>query len=383
MELDKIRTTVAENLRRLMNKKHVSNATLARKCKISTGTISKVLQANMSLSIPLAVTLANGLEVNINELLAGLSDITVSENAVKQATIHPAEQYTIGIISIANKRYTCIKNLNNEEIGTSELQGNLDLIETSTVLMQLIQESINTALANNKINLQHAHVNLALQSYEFEDTRVKFSYFAKKYFKDVNLFPDSIITYLATFQNDDGIALIADKEIALSFKQNGVIKKLGGWKFPVYDFGGENWLGIKAIHHTIEAFEGYVPMTNLAKNILAKFNGKITKVAELCSKATKNPNIYCLFAETLLHSYFTGDKTAQNIVTEGSQYINRAIEKIDVMLNKKTKIAISGSLADIYKKYLDEVRLIKSPSNAEKARFLADVNFENVIAASM
>jgi glucosamine kinase len=173
-----------------------------------------------------------------------------------------------------------------------------------------------------------------------------------------------------------GISLIIDKGVSLSYRHNREIKKLGGWKFPVYDLGGENWLGVETIRHTIQAKEGYIPMSDLAHNVLAKFNGKIEKITEICFKRN-DPDIYCLFTEPLLRSHFTGDPAANSIIQLGFQSIHQLVDRADNILGEKGRIALSGSLANIYKSYFKpNHRLIPSSTDAEKASLLADLTTE-------
>ena len=376
MEKKQILSVIAENLRDLMNRKQLSNVALARKCKVATGTISKIINGDMSVSVPIVAALAEGLEVDLSELLKGIAVKKANAHDNAKLKIKDSDRIFMGILSINNKRFTCIKDYSGNVIGTSELEGGLDLTETSGNLIQSIRESIDKALPkvqNNDAFLKYATLNLVPQSYEFEDTRHKFIHFAKRYFKDVLLLPDWQITYLATFKKNDGISLVTDKGVSLSYMHNGTLKKLGGWKFPVYDLGGENWLGVETIRHTIEAAEGYTPMSALAHNVLAKFNGKIEKITETCFKGAKNDDIYCLFAESLLKSYFIGDKAAKEIIDRGFKAVYKGIAKVDEILGKKVKITINGSLTDIYKGFFKKERLVTSSSDAEKAKLLADV----------
>jgi N-acetylglucosamine kinase-like BadF-type ATPase/plasmid maintenance system antidote protein VapI len=376
MERKQIVKIIADNVINLMNQQGLSNADIARKCKLPTGTISKITNGRMSITIPMAMNLAAGMGVDINDLLKGLAGKKTKNETSKKLEPSKEEQLYIGVLSINNKRITCIKNASRKIIGTSELESGLDLTETSGSLIHLIQESIYAALPNGHADdskLKHAKLNLVTQSYEFEDTRNKFALFANKYFKEVTLLPDWQITYLGAFKNEQGISLVTDKGVSLSYMHNGSLKKLGGWKFPVYDLGGENWLGVETIRHTIDAVEGYIPMSKLAHNVMAKFNGKIEKITETCFKGA-DPDVYCLFADLLFRSYFTGDSAAKAIVERGFQLIYRTIEKVDSILGKQYKIAINGSLADIYKKYFKEDRLTSSPNDAEKVSLLADIS---------
>jgi N-acetylglucosamine kinase-like BadF-type ATPase/plasmid maintenance system antidote protein VapI len=381
IEKRQILTTIAQNLRTLMDKKGLSSTSLARTCKISTGTISKIINGNMSITIPMAMNLAEGLEVDINDLLKGLAQKNRNEKNLAEIVPNKKHDISIGILSINNKRLTCIKNHAAQIIGTSTLEGGLDLTETSGNLIHLINESIFQAMPKGSVKeslLKNAKLNLVTQSYEFEDTRSKFVFFAQRSFKEVMLLPDWQITYLAAFEKEPGISLVTDKGVSLSYKQNGKLHKLGGWKFPVYDLGGENWLGVETIRHTIEAVEGYIPMSKLARDVLAKFNGKIEKITETCFKGNKDPDIYCTFTQILLRKYFTGDKIAKKILEQGFGAISQLIARVDQITGKKFKIALNGSLADVYKEFFNKTRLINSSSDAEKVRLLADLTKESL-----
>ncbi|NNM60199.1 MAG: XRE family transcriptional regulator [Legionellales bacterium] len=377
-----ILSTIATNLRHLLTQAQLSSSDLAKRSGISPGSISKIMKGTMSITIPMAMNLAQGLDVDLTDLLSGLTEKNTKHKEKKAKLSASSDKpLAIGIVSINNRRFTCIKEHNGQIIGQSELEGGLDLAETTSSLMQLIQEAIKFALPegeNRESELKHATLNLVTQSYEFEDTRAKFSHFAERHFKHVLLLSDWQLTYLSAFKPEPGISLIADKGVSFSFMHHEKLKKLGGWKFPVYDLGGENWLGVETIRHTIEATEGYIPMSNLAHNVLAKFNGKIEKITEACFKRTDH-DVYCLFAEPLLRSYFTGDDAAKAILVKGFKKIYRSVEKIDELIGKQTNIVLNGSLADIYKPFFDESRLITSTNEAEKAALLADLTKERLL----
>jgi len=360
-----------------MNDQGLSTTEVARRSNISQGAVSRIINAKMNITVSVALGLAKGLGVTIRGILHGVENET-KEKINKKIENNKNEKLYIGILSINNRRITCIKDYTDKVIGTSELTGGLDLAETAPSLLQLILESIYKALPNSNTNeskLRFAKLNLVTQSYEFEETRSKFEFFVKKHFKDIILLPDWQITYFADFQDEKGISLVTDKGVSLSYMENGKIKKLGGWKFPVYDLGGENWLGVETIRHTIEAIEGYIPKSELARNVLSKFNGKIEKITETCFKGADS-DIYCLFAEILLRSYFTGDNTAKTIIERGFQAVYKSIERVDSILGKKLKIAMNGSLATIYKPFFQKERLINPSSEDKKAKLLASMTKE-------
>lgn len=373
MDKKAITIKIGNNIKEIMNEKEISTNALSRQSGISVGSISKITRGRMSITVPVLIAIANGLDTSIDSILSGLA--TKDKNIKPTRKVDRRNVLFIGIMSINNKRLTCIKDYNGVIVGTSELSGGLDLAETSPSVLQLINDSIKSALSNypEEINLKSAHVAIVLQSYEFEETRIKFETYAKKFFKSVKLLPDWKITYLAAFEKKPGISLVIDKGVSLSYMQDARLKKLGGWKFPVYDLGGENWLGVETIKHTIEVYEGYEPRSNLAQAVLSKFEGKIEKITEYCFKSGKNADIYCDFAEILVHSYLTSDEKAKEILSSGFNLIYKGIKRVDQLLGKKLKITLNGSLANIYRKFFPEDRLLPSLNDNKKVEMLADI----------
>ena len=385
MEKEQFLRIVAENVRTHMNKANLSNSDLARVSKISTGTVSKILKGSMSISLSLAMTLADGLGINVSDLLEGAVEKKEINKAKKLPINTKGQPSAIGILSINNRRITCIKDYSGQVIGASELEGGLDLAETSNSLLNLIRESIFAALpsgenAHEQLNekLKNAQLNVVTQSYEFEESREKFANFVRRYFKDVHLLSDWQIVYLSAFKDKPGISLIVDKGISLAYMNKGKLRKLGGWKFPVYDLGGENWLGMEVIRHTIDAVEGYIPMTDLAQNIMVKYNGKIERITEACFKGMKNHDIYCTFCDPLFRAYLVKDETAVAMIQNGFNQIKRLIDRVDEIIGQPLKISLTGSMEKIYKPFLDSSRLINSSTQPDKASLLADVTKEQL-----
>ncbi len=254
LEKNEILSIIAANLKKLLQQSELSPSELARKCQVSGGSISKIAKGTMSITIPMAMNLAIGLGVELNDLLEGL---VTEQGAPKDLKEKPLKSnqipWSIGMLSINNKRITCIKDHEGHLMGSSELEGGLDLTESAGHLLQSIQESIFAAYphAPDHSLLKKANLKLVTQSFEFVEARTRFTSFAQKHFNEVLLLPDWQLSYLSVFGTQQGISLIVDKGISLSYQHHGELKKLGGWKFPVYDLGGENWLGVETIRHTI------------------------------------------------------------------------------------------------------------------------------------
>jgi transcriptional regulator with XRE-family HTH domain len=206
MEKDKILEIIGDNLRKLLNETGLSPSALTKKCEVSGGSLSRIIKGSMSITIPMAMQIAEGLGVSLNDLLKGLTDEKSEKVQPKKKELIKTEQLSIGILSINNKRITCVKNYKNKVIGISELEGGLDLTETSSALLHSIQESIFEAcpkLHVDKSKLKNIKLNLVTQSFEFEETRSKFKMFVEKHFKEVMLLPDWQISYLSSFENGE------------------------------------------------------------------------------------------------------------------------------------------------------------------------------------
>ena len=374
MEKADIIKQLAINFRRLINQKNLSNAEVAEKCGISPATVSKILNSQVSITVTMLISICKGLDISPQDMLTGI----IKKPSTSQKTLkNDAEELFAGVLSINHKRMACIKNKQGKIIGTSELIGDLDLAETIPSVFARIVESINTALDLGKKQsdaaLKAMHLAVVVQSYEFEDTKKRFEYYLQRYFKSVQVLADWQITYFAAFPNASGISLVVDKGVSLSYEHNGKLKKLGGWKFPIYDLGGENWLGLTAVRHAIDAYEGHISMSQLAKDMLSKFGGKIEKILETFFKTEKNPDVYCLFAEILLTDYFLEEEISQKIVQEGFSWVNKLVKKADQLIGKERKLLISGSLATIYQKFLPTHRLMQSIETEAKTQVLSDI----------
>lgn len=374
MEKQEVHKIIAENIRAAMNKKGFSNPGLAKKCDVSSGMISKIVNGQTGITITMAMTLAAGLEIDLTDILKGLTHAVTMPLLPQSPSLG---ELKIGILSLNNKCICRIRNANNDFVGQAEISGALDMGESSASLVALIKEAISEAwqgaMPNADLLKQEASLYLIVQGYEFEDARHKFTLFAEKFFHKVSVISDWQFTYLSDFNDGTGISLVIDKGVCLSYKQNDRIKKLGGWRFPVYDFGGEYWLGLETVQHTISAAEGYVPMSPLAQTILTKFNGKLERITELCIKSNKDADIYCLFCEYLLRHFHMGDHAAKAIVDKGFRYLNQMIEAANTHSDKPLMIALNGSLVHLYRPLFDESKLLPLSAEQTKLDFVVDI----------
>jgi len=123
MEKNKITEKLAANLRRLMNAKSLSSAEVAKRSGISTGTISKIVNGNMSITIALLAALCKGLDISVEDILNGIIDKKEQIKSLNKIKANKICENFAGILSLDRKRMSCVKNESGDIIGTSELGG--------------------------------------------------------------------------------------------------------------------------------------------------------------------------------------------------------------------------------------------------------------------
>ncbi|QGP56363.1 Glucosamine kinase GspK [Piscirickettsia salmonis] len=370
---------IAKNIKSIMGNKKITSNELSRKCNISPGMVSKIINRNTGISIVMAMSIASGLDVDLMDILAGL---TSPEKKAKEK-LNNNNALSIGILSIEKKRITCVKDAKNETIGQSQINTGIDLAEPTSILHQLVDEAIIAAsphLEKKTSVFKQSNLVIVAQSYEFETIRHKFTTFMQRHFKHVLILSDWHFMYLANFHHKaPGISLIVDKGISLSFFYKGGIKKIGGWKFPVYDFGGENWLGLETIRHTIQAHDGYIPASKLSSRVLSHFNGKLSNAVEVCFNGARSPDIFASFVDILLRCYYEKDPSAISIVNQGYLEIEKTIKLADQLLEKTLPITINGSLAKIYKPYIKAERTAAEVNLISKVDMLASLKESDLL----
>lgn len=366
-------THIARNITEILKLKKLTATHASKLCHISNGTMSKILQGQMNMSVGLLLSIANGLGVSVDDIVSGAYTPSQSLHKIVLKTSLPL--LFVGILTVGDKRLTCVQDQDGITLGTSELEGSLALTDTFPGLLQSIIKSIAIALQQkpDELDLRAIHLAIVTHCYELEETRERYLFNGLKHFKSFQILADWQLTYLAAFSEFPGISLVVDKGVSLSYVLDNKLEKLGGWGFPIYDLGGEYWLGLMAVRHTIEAFEGFDQKTELSQNVLTRFDGKLERLIEYCIKNNKTNEIYCEFCQQLLYSFLSNGRRAKEILMEGYHYIDRAIQKVDQAAGQPLKISLNGSLANIYRPFIDPARLLKKINEESKANILSGV----------
>lgn len=371
MERDDIREIIARNIARIVNQQSLTNIAFAKRCKISTGMANKILNAKVSITVAILYNIAEGLGVPLKVIL---KDIVVKDADEIVVSTEPANIYC-GILSIGDRRLCAIASEDgkNDFLSMQEFDGSIVLTDSPSVIIQTIKKSINTLYGKTIKDFKKVNIAVVAHCYELEEALRKFTSSAQKHFANVVVLPDWKATYRAAFGNKDGISLVVDKGISIAYQHNGDIKKYGGWGFPIYDLGGEYWLGMMSVRHTIEVEEGFSEKSLLSREIIAKHGGKLETLIEECIRNNRNPDIYSIFCDMLMHAYANNCTKAKSIFAEGFSYIERALNAIDTKMGRKNKISINGSLAGVYSQHIEESRRLSPVDDEVKLAYLCAV----------
>ncbi len=357
------------NIKNLMHKKGISLRLLAKQCDMSAANFSKILNGYIKLNFNTLIKIANNLNVDLqNDILVGIvTTNAMQDNGNKYVNIAILSSNQKILIYICDQSYNLIVNF--------IVSGELNLLTDHSNIIKLINDNIYLAVKNlsaekrNFVLNSNIKLKLLVQSYDITSKRNSFYHMSLKFFDKVYLYPNWFINLYSNFNNADGIILFLDKNITLAYNYNNIVKRIGGWQYPLYDLGGENYLGIATIRHTIEVLNDYIPMTGLANHVIAKCNGSIENICEMCL-CSNDVNKYAVFHEMLLHCYFTGELEAKKIIEKSVNHIKKLINVADKKIGRKLKIAVSGSLARIYAPFLDQSRLVIAVSETKQLQIL-------------
>jgi N-acetylglucosamine kinase-like BadF-type ATPase/transcriptional regulator with XRE-family HTH domain len=371
VERDHIRDVIAKNIAKLVNQQSLTNIAFAKRCKISTGMANKILNAKVSITVATLYNIADGLGVSLKVILKG---IAVDHADEPEIAIDTASIYC-GILSMGDRRLCAVTSevQKSEFASMKEFDGSIVLTDSPSVIIQTIKRSVNSLLGGTVKDFKKVNVAVVAHCYELEEALRKLVLSAQKHFANIAVFPDWKATYRAAFGKQDGISLVVDKGVSISYQHGDEIKKYGGWGFPIYDLGGEYWLGMVSVRHTIQVVEGFDEKSLLSREILAKFGGKLETLIEECIRNNRNPDIYSNFCDMLLHAYANGCPKAQSILDEGYSYIGRALDAIDGKVGQQNKISINGSLAGVYGRYIGKARVLDPVDDEVKLMLLCDI----------
>lgn len=145
-------------------------------------------------------------------------------------------------------------------------------------------------------------------------------------FETLVISSDAHTACLGAHAGKDGAIIIIGTGTAGFQVELGETTKVGGWGFPHDDEGGGAWIGLQAVKITLQALDGRVPASDLAKLVYAQFENDLDRFVTWANQA--NSTAYAELAPIVIQQCQTGDLVAQAIMQQAADAVNRLSEAL-------------------------------------------------------
>ena len=173
---------------------------------------------------------------------------------------------------------------------------------------------------------------------------------------------DAYTACLGAFGGGEGAIVIAGTGSIGFGVKNGQRFMVGGWGMLLGDQGSGAWLGLEALRHTADVFDGFAAESLLSKTVKERLGATMFDVSVWSEKAS--PKDYAELAPTLFALAGQGDKAAQKIVSEGAVAITRLVRALQS--HGMDRLALLGGLSQIYGNLVDQdIRQLLQPPQAD------------------
>ncbi|MDY7548059.1 BadF/BadG/BcrA/BcrD ATPase family protein [Glaciimonas sp. CA11.2] len=189
-------------------------------------------------------------------------------------------------------------------------------------------------------------------------------------FGSIAVASDAITTLLGAHQGRPGaIIALGTGSIGAVLKPDGVQHIIGGWGFPSGDEASGAWLGILAINHVEQVFDGRTPQSILATNIIRHCGGdgtdKSNRDSVLAWLANANQSMYAQLAP-FIFQHAVDDEVARNMLWRAGNEIAKMALALDV--SEQLPLALCGGLAHVLKDYLPQTLQLRTvPPEADSS----------------
>lgn len=184
-------------------------------------------------------------------------------------------------------------------------------------------------------------------------------------FLGISLATDAHVACLAAFGGRTGSVLVVGTgSCAVALVGSRTVRR-GGWGFPISDEGSGSWLGLKAVHHALAAYDGTGVADSLSEAVLERFDDDAEEIVAWARTAT--PADYGTLAPMVVAAAANGLEAATAILVEGGRLLSLLART--VLIDKTDGLAVVGGLSTVMTPYLepdvlDRVVAPKAPAEA-------------------
>lgn len=261
----------------------------------------------------------------------------------------------IGVDGGASKCVVRVEDANGHLLGqTTSGSANIRISVSQT------WESINLALEKIlqtlKIEPQdkiHFHGGMGLAGCEMPEAYQSFLNYPHP-FKTLIVSTDSHTACLGAHGGQDGAIIIIGTGVVGFQIEEGVSSKVGGWGFPSDDEGGGAWLGLEAVKHTLQWYDGRTVSSGVSQAVFDHFNRDIDQLVSWSNLATSTA--FASLAPLVIEQSQFGDQVAIQLLKEAALAINKVAS---ALLKKQTRhqqplpCALVGGVAPFLTPFLE------------------------------
>lgn len=152
-----------------------------------------------------------------------------------------------------------------------------------------------------------------------------------KFFDKTELSSDAYALCLGVNHKTTAV-IIADEGLVGNVVINKKIIKIGGWGFPHADIGSVPWIGLEALHLTLQWIDGYIEKSPLLEAIYQHFNNDTANLVKWAMESRAKPQNYENIAKIVFDYVEANDHNALKLIQKSAD----EIEKIYIQLCKKS-----------------------------------------------
>lgn len=240
----------------------------------------------------------------------------------------------------------CRARLSNDQgqILGQGLAGSANIMLGPAKALQAIMDATREALTQAGLgneSMKHIQAGLALAGAEHSGFAADFLALEHP-FAQIKLDTDAMGALLGAFEGQDGAIMIFGTGSAGLLKQGNRFQSVGGHEFPISDLGGGATLGLEVIRASLLSFEGILPASALATQVMHQFDQDIEALVSWSKTAL--PTDYGQFAKPCFDWAEQGDELAQSLVDK--QLADCRLMLSALQAKGAERIALMGSIGE-------------------------------------
>jgi N-acetylglucosamine kinase-like BadF-type ATPase len=209
-------------------------------------------------------------------------------------------------------------------------------------LASIIKKSAGAKLHGN---VDYITAGISGARHEEDRKRIKSSLQKALKFKNIEIYPDTLIALSAAFEpgtRNCGILVAGTGSVLYYVNNNGKVVRAGGWGRYIGDEGGGYWIAKAALHMVTQYYDGRASKSIHAKKLAEKLDKELninrhTIINEVYHKGFEISKV----TKLVFDCAESGDSSCRQIIKEAAENLSM---HFNALKNAKAAVALCGSL---------------------------------------